>query len=230
MIKKEERKIYLSWQQYEHERRYIVAELIESSVGQYCFRYLPGKDLEDAQKLGFQGYPAFPEFGKEYDQNVIESFSMRLPARSRGDFKDLLTYWEIDDTSIISDFDLISITGGRLLTDTFEFIDPHANKRPDKFLTELAGFVYYAEGNHLRNIPVDSILQLEREIDNQWDPYAVKVLYKEKHVGYIKRLHAGTIAGALDKGQIVVAKVSNANINGIINSILLRITIEESTD
>ena len=229
MIKAEEKKIYLSWQQYEHQGRYIVAELIESSVGQYCFRYLSGKDLEDAQKLGFQGYPAFPDFRKEYNQNVIESFSMRLPARSRGDFKDLLTYWEINDTGI-SDFDLISITGGRLLTDTFEFIDPHANKRPDKFLTELAGFVHYAEDNHLRNIPVDSILQLERQTDNQWDPYAVKVLYKGKHVGYIKKLHAETIAEALNGGQIVVAKVSNANINGIINSILLRITIEESTD
>ena len=228
MIKTDEKKIYLSWQQYEHQRRYIVAELIEISIGQYCFRYFPGEDLEDAKKLGFQGHPAFPDFKKKYEQNVIDSFAMRLPARTRDDFKDLLEYWEIEDTSI-SDFGLLSITGGRLLTDTFEFIDPHVNKRPDKFLTELAGFVHYAEDNHLRNIPVDSKLQLEREIDNQQDSYAIKVLYKGKHIGYIKKLHAKTIAEALDEGQYVIAEVSNANINGIINSILLRITIEEST-
>jgi len=123
MITLEERTIYLSWQATDHSKRYIVAELMEKSTGEYSFRYIPGHDLEEARRLGFNGYPAFPELDKEYSLNAIDPFVMRLPARSRADFIDLLNYWEIKNSDI-SDFDLLAITGGKLRTDNFEFIDP----------------------------------------------------------------------------------------------------------
>ncbi|OGX24258.1 MAG: hypothetical protein A3D10_08715 [Omnitrophica WOR_2 bacterium RIFCSPHIGHO2_02_FULL_48_11] len=226
MIKLEGRAIYLSWQSTDHGKRYIVAELIEKSNGQYCFRYIPGKDLDEAKKVGFDGYPAFPNLDEEYTLNAIDPFVMRLPARSRMDFSELLNYWEIQNSNI-SDFDLLAITGGRLRTDNFEFIDPHAVKRPNQFLTELAGFVYHAEDQELRNIPAGSQMQLERDIGNRHDPYAVKVLYKGKQIGYIKRVHSQTVAEELDKGKKVKAEIKNFDVNGVVNSILLKITIAE---
>ena len=135
---------------------------------------------------------------KEYSLNAIDPFVMRLPARSRADFIDLLNYWEIENSDI-SDFDLLAITGGKLRTDNYEFIDPHKVKRPNQFLTELAGFVYHAEDDKLRSIPAGAELQLERESGNRYDPYAVKVLYNGEQIGYIKRVHSQTIAEELDK-------------------------------
>ena len=226
MIKLEERTIYLSWQAADHGKRYIVAELVEKSKSQYGFHYIPGKDLEDAKKLGFNGYPAFPKLDQEYKINAIDPFVMRLPSRSRADFNDLLNYWEIKNPDI-SDFNLLAITGGKLRTDNFEFIDPHKVKRPNQFLTELAGFVYHEEDQKLRTIPSGRELQLVREHNNSYDPYAVKVLCKGKQIGYIKKVHSQTIAQELDSGKQVKAEVKNFDVNGVVNSVLLKITITE---
>lgn len=222
--KLEERTIYLSWQATDHGKRCIVAQLVEKAPGRYSFRYIQGKDLEEAKKLGFDGYPAFPYLDQEYTGNVIDPFVMRLPARTRTDFNDLLKYWEIHNAEI-SDFDLLAITGGKLRTDNFEFIDPHKTKRPNQFLTELAGFVYHADDEKLRNIPAGSELQLEREPENQWDPNAVKVLYRGEPIGYIKRVHSQTICEELAKRKTVKAEVKDFAVNGVVNSILLKITI-----
>lgn len=224
MIHIQERTIYLSWQAVDHGERYIVAELIQMANGEYCFHYIRGKDLEEAQKQGFNGYPAFPDFDKEYTNNAIDPFVMRLPARARTDLDALLNYWEIP-TRDISDFDLLAITGGRLRTDNFEFIDPHRIKPPNQFLTELAGFVYYAEDQRLREIPVSAEVQLERDPGNRFDPSAVKVLYQGKQIGYIKKVHAQTVSEELAKGKRIRAEIKNFDVNGVVNSVLLKIII-----
>ncbi len=226
MIKLVERTIYLSWQSTDHGKRYIIAELIEKPGGPYCFRYIQGKDLAEAKSQGFNGYPAFPKLNEEYTINAIDPFVVRLPARSRIDFNDLLNYWEIHDPNI-GDFDLLAITGGRLRTDNFEFIDPHKTRRPNQFLTELAGFVYHAEDQKLRKIPAGAEVQLERESGNPHDLYAVKVLYQGEQIGYIKKVHSQTISEELDKGKKIKAEVKNFDVNGVVNSILLKITITE---
>ena len=221
-----ERIIYLSWKPTDHGNRHIVAELVERSEEEYCFRYIQGEDLEKAKKLGFNGYPAFPDLNKEYMVNAIDPFVMRLPARARTDFAGLLNYWEIHNSDI-SDFDLLAITGGRLRTDNFEFIDPHKVKRPNQFLTELAGFVYHADDKELRGLSTGEELQLESDPSNRWDSHAVKVLYQGKQIGYIKRVHAQTITEEITKGKQVKAEVRNSDINGVVNSILLKIMISD---
>ena len=223
MTKTDERTIYLSWQATDHGKRYIVAELTEKAPGQYSFRYIQGKDLEEAKKLGFNGYPAFPNLNQAYTTHAIDPFVMRLPARSRTDFNGLLKYWEIQNPNI-SDFDLLAITGGKLRTDNFEFIDPHSTKRPNQFLTELAGFVYHADDKKLRNIPAGAQLELEREPNNKWDLKAVKVLYQGEQIGYIKKVHSQAVCEELAKGKTVKTEVKDFSANGVVNSILIKIT------
>jgi len=226
MISTQERTIYLSWQAVDHGQRYIIAELIEKAKGEYCFRYIQGNDLEEAKSQGFNGYPAFPDFDKEYSNNAIDPFVMRLPARARKDLDTLLDYWEIHDRNI-TDFDLLAITGGKLRTDNFEFIDPHKIKRPNQFLTELAGFVHHAEDKKLRAIPVGAEVQLERDPGNRWDSYAIKVLYQGKQIGYIKKVHARTISEELARGKQVRVEVKNFDLNGVVNSVLLKVIISD---
>lgn len=43
-------------------------------------------------------------------------------------------------------------------------------------------------------------LNLEREPDNPYDAYAVKVLYKREHIGYIERSSACFLAPWMDQG------------------------------
>ena len=223
-----ERKIYLVWQEAEHGNRYLIGELIQMPDEKYLFRYLQGNDLTEAQKRGFSCYPSFPDLNREYRENIIESFSMRLPSRSREDFKGFLKYWEIENPNI-SDFDLLSITGAKLPTDHFEFIDPHTEKRPAQFLTELAGFSYYIQSGEdveeLKRLQEGHLVQLVRDPANPKDNYAVKVLYNNKQVGYIKRGHARTIAEALAKGKSVSSQIKHVDANGIVNSVLLRVKI-----
>src|SRR5260221_8913205 len=127
--------IYLTWQPTLHSGRHIVGALERGQHG-YSFSYVHGKDLEEAQKLGFKGYPAFPQIDQRYTQNVIESFGSRVPPRSRSDFESTLKLWEIQDENI-SDFDFLAVTGGQLATDLFLFIDPHNENAPTSFLSRL---------------------------------------------------------------------------------------------
>ena len=120
------KKIDLSWRRAGNLSSYVVGELIEPDDKHYLFRYVSGKDLEAAKALGFSGYPAFPDLTKEYSWNVIECFAIRLPSRSREDFKKLLEHWGSSDPDV-SDFDLLAITGGCLMTDHFKFIIPNRN-------------------------------------------------------------------------------------------------------
>lgn len=51
-------------------------------------------------------------------------------------------------------------------------------------------------------------LQLEREPQNAYDPFAVKVLYLGEHIGYIERGVAAFLATWMDQGIEYTATVS----------------------
>ncbi len=204
-----EKKIYLWWQPSQHAGRYIIGEFTQKGEGDYIFRYISGEDLD-----------------KEYSENVMESFSMRLPARSRDDFKQLLDYWDINNENI-DDFDLLSITGGRLQTDHFGFLDKHELEETTEFLTELAGVHHYLgkqEFNDLKLIKGDEV-DLRLESDNDFDPYAVSIYFKNNQLGYIRKGQAKTVSEALNSRKEVKAYVGNFNVNGVINSVLIRVVI-----
>lgn len=55
----------------------------------------------------------------------------------------------------------------------------------------------------------------------------MKVLYQGEQIGYIKKVHSQTISKELDEGTTVNAEVKNFNVNGVVNSILLKLIISE---
>lgn len=75
-------------------------------------------------------------------------------------------------------------------------------------------------GMHFRErdgIPAKSIvanfippveLQLEREPENAFDQFAVKVLYEGQHIGYIEAGVAGFLAPHMDEGQAFTCTVT----------------------
>ena len=80
--------------------------------------------LKDALRNGYRLHPSFPEIGKEYESKFLFSaFLRRLPDRNRKDYAPIFVELGVTDES--SDFDLLAITGGKLNSDSYEFVKPN---------------------------------------------------------------------------------------------------------
>ncbi|MEK7287450.1 MAG: HIRAN domain-containing protein [Elusimicrobiota bacterium] len=217
-------KAYLTWQALTHGPRHIVGELVRDNFGRVTFRYLAGPDLEEAKKQGFKGHTAFPlDTGKLYKENALEVFAARLPDRSRGDFKEFLSYWEIEDPNADT-FTLLVLSGARLPTDNYELIASHEEFDSCEFLSDLAG-IPYAEKKDRLDLPEGTPLELKRDSQNQYDSYAVSVYYHGKRLGYLKKVCSRDVAKAIERGVVVKAEVRRIVQNGIVKSVLLKIRI-----
>lgn len=77
------------------------------------------------------------------------------------------------------------------------------NKQPSKtHLTNfhIAGFGYWEGCEVFENLKIGSKLQLERESDNKFDPYAVALYCGEYKLGYIPRKDNHDISKFLEMG------------------------------
>ncbi len=111
--------IYLSWKDYKTRQRYIIGEL--SKNNKYEFKYR-AKDVEDAIKNGFEPLIAFPNINEVYENNdIFPAFSSRLPDKRRKDVNEILSKYKLQK---YDSFELLKKSGGKLPTDSLEFIDP----------------------------------------------------------------------------------------------------------
>ena len=111
--------IYLSWKDYKTRQRYMIGEL--SRYGKYEFKYRV-KDVEDAIKNGFEPLIAFPNINEVYENyDIFPAFSSRLPDKRRKDVNEILAKYKLDK---YDSFELLKKSGGKLPTDSLEFIDP----------------------------------------------------------------------------------------------------------
>ena len=122
------------------------------------------------------------------------------------------------------------MTGEKLLTDNFEFIAPH-NERPACFNTDVSWLNTSSEYvvhsiKSLTNEEVEKRITLMREPNNEYDKKAVKVLFENEKLGYIKSIHCDNVFDALTENRDVQVKVANIIKNGTIKEVLLRINID----
>ncbi len=222
-------KIYLTWRKDVDKRRHIVGILNRTQDNNYSFMYSEKNVINAVDEDGFTYYPAFNEIDKVYDENVLEVFKRRLLNPQRRDYDDFLNYWGAgqykDDT-----FALLGLTGAKLLTDNFEFIAPHC-EYPAKFNTDVSwlniGSDYIVNSiRALSNDEVESKISLELEPDNLFDMKAVKVLFEDERLGYIKSIHCENIYNAISVDRNVNVKIANIIKNGTIKEVLLRINID----
>jgi len=102
----------------------------------------------------------------------MESFTSRLPPRSREDFGKYLDYWHIDSKlkSPISDFALLGYTGAALPRDGFRFLPEFPALGHLEFVVEVAGH-RYQEGC----CALGEAVRFTAEPDNPHDAEAVAV-------------------------------------------------------
>jgi len=121
-------KLCLLWQNALIGQWYHIGDLILKDSGVYAFKYKSSdepKGLSEALKNGYQLHPTFPEIDKEYESSFLFSaFARRLPERKRKDYVPILA--ELGITQQSTEFELLAATGGRLNSDTYEFVSPNS--------------------------------------------------------------------------------------------------------
>lgn len=189
-------RLYLIWKSDKSRKQYVVGELTKN--GGFEFHYKK-EELEEALADGFKPLLCFEDFDRVYtNTKLFPVFSSRLPDRKRKDIEKILEKYNLKEYDA---YLLLKRSGGRLPIDNFEFIDPILDK--DKKQTRIfciAGARHYlgCVGEQCENsIQVtrgDEVL-LERDIENQHDKNAVKILTEKKDMlGYLPRYYSESVS------------------------------------
>ncbi|MBU3219538.1 HipA N-terminal domain-containing protein [Clostridium algidicarnis] len=111
--------IYLIWKDYKTRQRYIVGELSQNGKCEFKYRI---EDVNKAIENGFEPLIAFPNINEVYESyDIFPAFSSRLPDKRRKDVKEILAKYKLERYDA---FELLKKSGGKLPTDSLEFVDP----------------------------------------------------------------------------------------------------------
>ncbi len=187
----EPKRLLLIWQPLDNNKertRRVVGELLKQEDGTVILRYLTDTaDFQQAVLDGFVCFPAFRKTNVEYANGVLETFSLRLPPRSRIDFNVFLDALRIPHDANISNFALLGYSEARLPGDGFSIVNPFDEFIvPCEILSEIAGFRFYLDTYDDINLGTE--LNFEFEKNNPKDPNAIKVLAGDNHLGYVNRV------------------------------------------
>lgn len=209
-------------------KRFIVGEIFVSD-GNAKLRYYDNVETKEAINFGFTGLTAYPyEANKEYNGNLVDVLSRRLPPDSRPDYEDYLRSYRISPSAEnITTLSLLAYTTGKLAGDGFSFANTFEGvDSPFDFTFEIAGF-RHNEGMKLENIESlqDVEVTLKKEPSNQYDNNAIAVEYNGKKLGYMPHGINSIMMSLLDKHKI---KAFIEKINGTIErpNVLVYVAVE----
>lgn len=200
-------RVFLAWQAPDHmgDRHRWAVGVIDAGDGPWRFSYFgpgpqferlnSGKTFEQAQSLGYAGYPAFPLKQAEHREGVEETFMRRLPPATRSDLIEYKQQFRIPPDLKLPNFALLAATEAKLPSDGFSVVDPLDAAHPDcDLLLEIAGFRYYQEqaARAGLQVQVGDKAELIPEPDNKHDSGAVMIHVAGHKIGNINRLQAPT--------------------------------------
>jgi len=161
----------------------------------------------------------FNDIKKKYESyhGMFTNIETRLPNPGRPDYLEILNYYnlEIDSNKI----EILEKTKGRLLTDNFEFV-PVFDKNKIEF--EVAGISHSEDIKKYKDIlKINDNLFLEKEPNNMYDKFAIKVMYKKDnksyHLGYVPRYYSKDLTEMLEKDVKYSAKIKALNFESLLN-------------
>lgn len=185
--------LWLIWQNKRTRQRYHVGNLVHYK-GKYMFYYEKSEKRRGviaALKNGYHLHLSFPDIDKIYvSDRLFGPFERRLPDRRRPDFQEILKAYGLSND--YTDMDLLRATGGRLATDTYEFVPPiyvYGNEFDFEF--HIAGWRYYEGERVIDRLQVGEDVMFQLEPANEQDPKAVVVLTKQgEKLGYIPAFYS----------------------------------------
>ncbi|KAA6301604.1 MAG: hypothetical protein EZS26_002210 [Candidatus Ordinivivax streblomastigis] len=199
-------KIYLSWRVSKGYPRIIVGEILPKAED-VNFKYSK-EGLNEAKRYGFVGYPGL-KFDEMEHKNVLNLLSKRLINTDRSDAGELLDFWNIEHEYKDNKLYVLAMTQGMTPTDNFEFLANFKLEKELCFVTDIAALTY----SKFDLCRVSNGTQLTFEKENlKEDEFAVKVLFNNDYVGYIKKGHNMVFHDPnFDKLRLEVKHVSKEN-------------------
>ncbi len=204
--------LWLIWRDPVKRLRYKVGSL--SYDGElYHFEYT-NPELDDATLAGFEKYPGFNRNENYTSLSLFPNIKNRLPNPSRADYLDMMN--EYDLTSDASDWEILTATRGRLITDDYEFVCPFML---DKVEFDVAGTRYREDFSEFEKIlSPNSRVRLELEPTNEYDKNAIRVCFrsgdKTVHLGYVPRFYSEQLAKLLASGRRYSAIIKRIQFGG----------------
>jgi hypothetical protein len=213
----EPKRLLLAWQAPDHmgnRRRWVVGHVDVGSTP-WQMSYLKGEGFEKANlhatystiiALGYEGYPAFPLRGSAgpFKESVRETFMRRLPPRSRADFPAYIARFGFRNADGLSDAALLAYTEAKLPSDGFSLVgELEPTTTTGDLIFDVAGTRHQSSGDSCPAKAGD-FLALRKEPTNEFDPYAIEVLWDDVRIGYVNRLQAKTVGYWMDHRSVSV--------------------------
>lgn len=178
--------IFLAWRAGKGKKRHIVG-VIKRNVSQGVrFMYLED-NLKDARQDGFTFYTDFPNVEKIYTDNILEKFGQRLTKSDRADIQDYYDFWDVKNEYKDDKYYLLAHTQGLLATDNYEFLAEYRPIKGLSFVSEICGLSHNKVGK--QDVQAGVSLSWEKDTNNEYDKFAVKVYNGNVFIGYIKKIH-----------------------------------------
>lgn len=197
----------LAWRPRNAGERLVVGTVTRKD-GSFRFRY-DGRDLSRAVDAGFSGYPGLaPDPEVEYNGRAMEAFQARLPQPKRPDRARLLGLWGVppDESDPMV---LLGATGGRLVTDAFEFLPSLSSAIGTYFKTPVAGFRHCAGAGLLQTIAAGERIECVPEPENEVDARAIRLVWNGGHVGYLRKVVSDSVLRAMESGMRIDCRLAS---------------------
>ncbi|MEL6760942.1 MAG: HIRAN domain-containing protein [Myxococcota bacterium] len=189
--------LYVMWREPKSNRRHVIGQLGRDSEG-FSFAY-SRTGVEEAAPRGFYPLPEFPGIDQAYTaRHLFSTFAQRVPSPRRPDFKQLIESWLVSNPD--DPLEILANSGGLLATDQLELaaVRPNDDRLDEPLICRLAGAGHYAD--EFGKLQIGDSLQLARDIRNENDPSAVRVLRQDAQVGWVPKQYSKLIARLLDEG------------------------------
>lgn len=201
--------LLLVWKHPRTRARYRIG-FLQRTEGRYAFRYdlAHPRSLSDAKAAGFRVLDSFPHEDQLYSAvELFPTFSRRLPPEWSNDLFVALGLEPGDD------LEYLARTGGRVPTDTLEFLEP-VNVTADGSQCQLhfpiAGWRHYGGESVIGALSVGTPLGLKLEGDNEYDSSAIAVFSPDQtKLGYVPSVYSYFIDAWVESGnyQAVVEQI-----------------------
>lgn len=229
--------IWLVWKDPNSRQRFVVGRLWFDS--KYHFQYFSNNNQTNisncgvnlATRYGFRKLEPFQDMNVYTSDTLFNVFNRRLPNRTRPDFSKLVEEYELNLNC--TTMELLEATGGRLATDTLEFITPFTIEESGEFDIDfyIAGWRYYEGKSIIDKLIPGTQLTLDLEPENKYDPFAIKVLGPENvMLGYVPIYYSRYLDEAVKNSNYnaYVKKIGSSdnpqlrvlvNVNGLVSSL-----------
>ena len=211
-MNKERNILYLIWKNPSSHTNHVVGMLTKGH--EYSFEYT-SDFLAEVKNKRLELLHAFPEPEHKYEsKELFPTFASRLPDRKRKDIDLILNKYGLKE---FDEFELLRRGGGRLPIDTYSFVDPifpeDETVEREFFIMGVMHYSFCKKNRHLGlfQINTNDKLSLKRESNNEYDQYAVQILYNDDLIGYVPRYYSEAVCSRLLKGMTYECKVIEIN-------------------